>query len=65
MRQVALEVSGRPDGGTREVLKKMYVLEDAARRDARVNGPFDTAQMREMHEEGLRGYTYLEREDLS
>ena len=49
MRQVALEVSGRPDGGTREVLKKMYVLEDAARRDARVNGPFDTVAENEHH----------------
>ena len=43
MRQVQLEVAGRPDGGTREIIKKMYLLEDRARRDARAEGPFESA----------------------
>ena len=44
MRQVQLEVAGRPDGGTREIIKKMYLLEDKARRDAREEGPFESAR---------------------
>ena len=44
MRQVQLEVAGRPDGGTREIIKKMYLLEDKARRDARAEGPFESAR---------------------
>ena len=49
MRQVQLEVAGRPDGGTREIIKKMYVLEDRARRDARAEGPFESAADNEHH----------------
>ena len=54
MRQVALEVSGRPDGGTREILKKMYVLEERARRDARAEGPFST-EIENLHHRRLMG----------
>ena len=44
MRQVQLEVAGRPDGGTREMIKQMYVLEGKARREAREEGPFKSAR---------------------
>ena len=40
MHEVQLEVAGRPESFTKEIIKKMYLLEDTARQEARAEGPF-------------------------
>ena len=43
MHQVQVEVAGRPESFTKEIIKKMYLLEDTARKEARAEGPFMNA----------------------